>query len=65
MPSWVLRILGLILMAVGGGLFVWAVKYISAEWPQIFVGILSVFCTSMGFGMVVMPSDDPDGATKR
>jgi hypothetical protein len=52
-------------MAVGGGLFVWAVKYISAEWPQIFVGILSVFCTSMGFGMVVMPSDDPDGATKR
>ncbi len=57
MNGWKLRILGIILMVLGGFLFVWSVKYIQAEWPQIFVGLLSVFSTAMGFALVIMPLD--------
>lgn len=53
-----IRLTGLGLMIVGGFLFVWSVKYISAEWPQIFVGLLSVFCSGMGFGILIMPIED-------
>jgi hypothetical protein len=45
-------------MVVGGFLFVWSVRDITAEWPQIFVGLLSVFSTAMGFGLLIMPLDD-------
>jgi len=45
-------------MAVGGFLFVWSVRDITAEWPQIFVGLLSVFSTAMGFGLLIMPLDN-------
>ena len=38
-------------MILGGFLFVWSVRDITAEWPQIFVGLLSVFSTAMGFGL--------------
>ena len=44
-------------MVVGGVLFVWSVRDITAEWPQIFVGLLSVFSTAMGFGLLIMPQD--------
>ena len=58
MTSWKIRLLGLLLMVVGGFLFVWSVRDITAEWPQIFVGLLSVFSTAMGFGLLIMPLDD-------
>ena len=57
MTSWKIRLSGLALMVVGGVLFVWSVRDITAEWPQIFVGLLSVFSTAMGFGLLIMPLD--------
>ena len=57
MTSWKIRLLGLVLMVIGGFLFVWSVRDITAEWPQIFVGLLSVFSTAMGFGLLIMPLD--------
>ena len=57
MTSWKIRLSGLVLMVVGGFLFVWAVRDITTEWPQIFVGLLSVFSTAMGFGLLIMPLD--------
>lgn len=45
-------------MILGGFLFVWSVRDITAEWPQIFVGLLSVFSTAIGFGLLIMPLDD-------
>ena len=45
-------------MVLGGFLFIWSVRDITAEWPQIFVGLLSVFSTAMGFGLLIMPLDD-------
>ena len=45
-------------MVIGGFLFVWSVRDISAEWPQIFVGLLSVFSTAMGFGLLIMPLEN-------
>jgi hypothetical protein len=45
-------------MILGGFLFVWSVRDIAAEWPQIFVGLTSVFCTAMGFGLIIMPLDN-------
>ena len=44
-------------MVLGGFLFVWSVKTIQSEWPQIFVGLLSVFSISMGFALLIMPLD--------
>lgn len=58
MTSWKIRLSGLALMMVGGFLFVWSVRDITAEWPQIFVGLLSVFSTAMGFGLLIMPLDN-------
>jgi hypothetical protein len=55
--DWKIRIGGIVLMVLGGFLFVWSVKYIQSEWPQIFVGLLSVFSTAMGFALVIMPLD--------
>ena len=57
MKSWKFRTLGLVLMIIGGFLFVWSVKYIQSEWPQIFVGLLSVFSSAMGFALAIMPLD--------
>ena len=57
MSSWKIRVLGLLLMVIGGFLFVWSVKYIQSEWPQIFVGLLSVFSSSLGFALFIMPLD--------
>ena len=45
-------------MVLGGFLFVWSVRDITAEWLQIFVGLLSVFSTAMGFGLLIMPLDE-------
>ena len=58
MIKWKIRLAGLILMVVGGYLFVLSVRDISAEWPQIFVGLLSVFCTALGFGLLLKPLED-------
>ena len=57
MSGWKIRVLGLFLMIVGGFLFVWSVRDIQSEWPQIFVGLLSVFSTAMGFALTIMPLD--------
>ncbi len=57
MKGWKYRTLGLLLMIIGGFLFVWSVKYIQSEWPQIFVGLLSVFSSAMGFALTIMPLD--------
>lgn len=57
MSYWKVRLGGLVLMVIGAFLFVWSVKYIQSEWPQIFVGLLSVFSTSMGFAFLIMPMD--------
>ena len=57
MTSWKIRIAGVALMILGGFLFVWSVRDITAEWPQIFVGLLSVFSIAMGFGLLIMPLD--------
>tara|TARA_B100000953_G_scaffold287076_1_gene269049 strand:+ start:407 stop:649 length:243 start_codon:yes stop_codon:yes gene_type:complete len=58
MNSWKIKLIGIMLMVVGGFLFVWSVRDITAEWPQIFIGLLSVFSTAMGFGLLIMPLDD-------
>ena len=52
-----IRVIGLLLMIIGGYLFVWSVRDIESEWPQIFVGLLSVFSTAMGFALTIMPLD--------
>ena len=57
MSGWKIRVLGVFLMVVGGFLFVWSVRDIQSEWPQIFVGLLSVFSTAMGFALTIMPLD--------
>ncbi len=57
MSNWKIRIGGLALMVLGGFLFVWSVQSIESEWPQIFVGLLSVFSTAMGFALLIMPLD--------
>jgi hypothetical protein len=57
MSGWKVRALGMFLMVVGGFLFVWSVRDIQSEWPQIFVGLLSVFSTAMGFALTIMPLD--------
>ena len=54
---WKIRLGGLVLIIIGGFLFVWAVRDISAEWPQIFLGLFSVFVISLGFGIMIMPVD--------
>ena len=61
MSGWKIRVLGVFLMVVGAFLFVWSVRDIQSEWPQIFVGLLSVLSTAMGFALTIMPlniSDD-------
>jgi ABC-type nickel/cobalt efflux system permease component RcnA len=64
MSNWKIRIGGLAIMVLGGFLFVWSVKTIQSEWPQIFVGLLSVFSISMGFALLIMPLDlHEDGST--
>jgi len=57
MNGWKIRVLGVFLMILGGFLFVWSVRDIQSEWPQIFVGLLSVFSTAMGFALTIMPLD--------
>jgi hypothetical protein len=57
MSNWKIRIGGLVLMIIGGFLFVWSVKYVQSEWPQIFSGLLSVFSIAMGFALLIMPLD--------
>ena len=47
-------------MIVGGFLFVWSVRDIQSEWPQIFVGLLSIFSTAMGFALTIMPLNIPE-----
>ena len=64
MRGWKIRVTGLFLMVIGSLLFIWSVRDIQSEWPQIFVGLLSVFSTAMGFALIIMPLDineDPDG----
>ena len=63
MSKWKIRVAGLVLMVIGALLFVWSVRWIQAEWPQVFVGLLSVFCTAMGFGLLIMPLDPPATAS--
>ncbi|MEC7786613.1 MAG: hypothetical protein VX579_06655 [Nitrospinota bacterium] len=57
MRNWKIRAAGFLLMVIGGFLFVWSVRDIQSEWPQIFVGLLSIFSTAMGFSLSIMPLD--------
>ena len=57
MRGWKIRVTGLFLMVIGSLLFIWSVRDIQSEWPQIFVGLLSVFSTAMGFALTIMPLD--------
>ena len=57
MRSWKIRVAGLLLMIIGGFLFVWSVRDLQSESPQIFVGLLSIFSTAMGFALSIMPLD--------
>lgn len=57
MSGWKIRVLGVFLMIAGGFLFVSSVRDIQSEWPQIFVGLLSVLSTAMGFALTIMPLD--------
>ena len=65
MNKWALRLAGLGSLILGGVLFVVAVKHITAEWPQIFVGLLSVFLASVGFGVLIMPLESPDSPSTK
>ncbi|MDA0691149.1 MAG: hypothetical protein O3A78_00370 [Nitrospinae bacterium] len=60
MDKLTIRIVGLASLILGGVLFVFSVKSIAAEWPQIFVGLLSVLFSAMGFGLLIMPLDSLD-----
>ena len=60
MRGWEIRVLGSFLMVVGAFLFVWSVRDIQSEWPQIFVGLLSVLSTAMGFALTIMPLNNSD-----
>jgi hypothetical protein len=60
MYKWRFRLGGLIGMILGIFLFICSVKYVTAEWPQIFVGLLSIFFSAMGFGLLIMPLDSLD-----
>jgi Na+/phosphate symporter len=59
------RILGLTSLILGGVLFVFSVKNITAEWPQIFVGLLSILFSAMGFGLLIMPLDSMNKTVSR
>jgi cadmium resistance protein CadD (predicted permease) len=63
MRHWEIRVTGLVAMIIGALLFVWSVRWIQAEWPQIFVGLLSVFSIAMGFGLLIMPLDSSEETT--
>jgi Na+/phosphate symporter len=65
MNKWTIRLYGIVSMAIGCLLFVYSVKYISQEWPQIFVGLLSVFFSAVGFGVLIMPLDSPNKTASR
>jgi hypothetical protein len=60
-----IRATGLGLMILGGILFVVAVRLISSEWPQIFVGLASILSSAMGFGILLMPIDPPSTASQK
>ncbi len=60
MTKWKIRLSGLVSMIIGAFLFVYSVKYVTAEWPQIFVGLLSILFSAMGFGLLIMPLDSLD-----
>ncbi|NIQ02852.1 MAG: hypothetical protein GWM98_22880 [Nitrospinaceae bacterium] len=67
MSNWKIRFLGILLLGAGGYLFVFAVRDLSSEWPQIFVGLLSIFSAAMGFGFLIMPLEpagDPSSSSK-
>jgi hypothetical protein len=63
MRHWKIRVAGLVTMVIGALLFVWSVRWIQAEWPQISVGLLSVFCIAMGFGLLIMPLESSEAAS--
>jgi Na+/phosphate symporter len=65
MDKLTIRIVGLASLILGGVLFVFSVKSIAAEWPQIFVGLLSVLFSAMGFGLLIMPLDSLDKNSPR
>jgi len=59
MKPWHLRIAGLALILVGSYLFVLAVRDLSGEGLRMAVGLAAVFGVSFGFGLLVLPWDEP------
>ncbi len=46
---------GLVLLGLGSYLFVTAVRDMVGESARVPVGLLSVFCFSLGFGLLIIP----------
>ncbi len=59
MKSLAVRGIGLVLFGLGAYLFVLSVRDMPAESGRVITGLLSVFCVSLGFGLMIMPSS-PD-----
>ncbi|QPJ63260.1 MAG: hypothetical protein G3M70_15815 [Candidatus Nitronauta litoralis] len=58
------RGIGLALLGLGSYLFVMSVRDMAGESARVPVGLLSVFCVSLGFGLLIVPgltSDSTDG----
>ncbi|QPJ65841.1 MAG: hypothetical protein G3M78_10740 [Candidatus Nitrohelix vancouverensis] len=53
-----IRLLGTGLLLFGGALFVWSMRSIESEWPQLLTGLLSVLFAAIGFGILILPNDD-------
>jgi ABC-type multidrug transport system permease subunit len=64
MSWWKIRLSGLLLFILGGFLFVAATKVAGTDpnvelgWNAVFLGILCIFSTSFGFGLMIMPRDE-------
>ncbi len=55
MKSIKIRGLGLALLSLGGYLFVFSVRDMTGSSGRVVVGLLSVFCVSLGFGLLIIP----------
>lgn len=64
MSWWKIRLIGVLLFILGGFLFVAATKVAGTDpnaelgWDAVFLGILCIFSSSFGFGLMIMPRDD-------
>lgn len=55
MKSLMVRGAGLALLGIGSYLFVISVRDMVGDSGRVMTGLLSVFCVSIGFGLLVIP----------